>query len=67
MFQDRDLLDVPAKNAGEYARNLLRILFTPEELQTCLLPSSQAKSYNKPELDSDRMRLMNGKDFEDLS
>lgn len=54
-------MDVPAKNAGEYARNLLKILFTQQELQSCLLPSQQAKRYAKSELDHERMKLLNGK------
>jgi hypothetical protein len=61
MFNGRNLLDVPAKNSGEYARNLLKILFKQQELQSCLLPSQQAKRYLKSELDHERMKLLNGK------
>jgi hypothetical protein len=61
MFDGRNLLDVPAKNAGEYARNLLKILFKQHELQSCLIPSQQAKRYLKSELDHERMKLLNGK------
>ncbi|CAF1231116.1 unnamed protein product [Didymodactylos carnosus] len=32
--EGRNLLEVSARNAGEYARNLLKILFKPHELQS---------------------------------
>ena len=61
MYEGRNLLEVSAKNAGEYARNLLKILFTPEELQSSLLPSQQSKRYSKQEFDHTRLHLLNGK------
>ena len=61
MFEGRDLLNERARNPGQFARNLLRILFTPEELQSSLLPSTQSKRYLKPELDGQRMDLLHSK------
>lgn len=61
MYDSSDLLQVPARNVGEYARNLLRILYKPEELQSSLLPSAQSKRYSKPELDRVRLTRLNGK------
>ena len=61
MFEGRDLLNERARNPGQYARNLLRLLFTPEELESSLLPSTQSKRYLKPELDSQRMDLLHRK------
>ncbi|CAF3224831.1 unnamed protein product [Rotaria socialis] len=55
-----DLLEVPARNPREYARNLLKLLFKPLELQTCLLPSQQSKRYSKSELDQERFNRLNG-------
>lgn len=66
IFDGRDLLNEPARNPGQYARNLLRILFTSEELQSSLLPTTQSKRYLKPELDKDRMDLLNGSVFDFL-
>ncbi|CAF1240895.1 unnamed protein product [Rotaria sordida] len=39
-FQGQNLLDIPAKNYADYGRQLLRILFTPKELCSSILPSS---------------------------
>ncbi|CAF3541991.1 unnamed protein product [Rotaria sp. Silwood2] len=51
MHDSQELLQVPARNVGEYARNLLKILFTHEELAESLLPSPQAHRYSKKKLD----------------
>jgi hypothetical protein len=61
MYNGNNLLEVAAKDVGEYARNLLRNLFEPHELRSSLLPSQQSKRYAKPELDHQRFNLLNGK------
>ena len=61
MFEDRDLLEMSTRNPGEYARSLLKILFKSEDLQTSLLPSQQSKRYSRPELDNERMKILNGR------
>ena len=60
MYDGQNLLDVPARNAGEYSRILLKTLFKPHELQFCLLPSQQSKRYAKSELDHERFGLLKG-------
>ncbi|CAF4317966.1 unnamed protein product [Rotaria sp. Silwood2] len=59
MHEGRNLLDVPARNAGEYARNLLKILFKPHELQTSLLPSLHSTKFSKSQLDQERIDRLN--------
>ncbi|CAF2040422.1 unnamed protein product [Rotaria magnacalcarata] len=59
MHDGCDLLEIPARNPREYARNLLKLLFKPLELQTCLLPSQQSKRYSKSELDQERFNRLN--------
>jgi hypothetical protein len=61
MHDGTNLLEVPARNAGEYARSVLKILFKSHELQSSLLPSQQSKRYSKPELDHERFGRLNGK------
>ena len=55
------MLNERARNPGQYSRNLLRVLFTSEEFQSSLLPSTQSKRYLKPELDNQRMDLLHRK------
>lgn len=62
MHGDQDLLQLPARNVGEYARTLLRTLFTQEELKDSLLPSPQAHRYSKKTLNGERFDLLNGKE-----
>ena len=59
-YDGQNLLDIPARNAGEYSRILLKTLFKPHELQLCLLPSQQSKRYAKSELDHERFALLKG-------
>ncbi|CAF5138159.1 unnamed protein product, partial [Rotaria socialis] len=56
----RDLLEVPARNAAEYARKLLQEMFKPDELESSLLPSPHEKRFSKVELDQNRFNLLNG-------
>ncbi|CAF2083183.1 unnamed protein product [Rotaria magnacalcarata] len=58
-FDGRDLLEVPARNAAEYARKLLQEMFKPGELESSLLPSPHAKRFSKVELDQNRFNLLN--------
>ncbi|CAF1677132.1 unnamed protein product [Rotaria magnacalcarata] len=58
-FDGRDLLEVPARNAAEYARKLLQEMFKPDELESSLLPSPHAKRFSKVELDQNRFNLLN--------
>lgn len=64
MFGERNLLSITARNPGEYARCVLKVLFESHELRDGLLPSAQAKRYAKQELDPERISLLNGKSFE---
>ncbi|CAM2730022.1 unnamed protein product [Rotaria socialis] len=59
-FDDRDLLEVPARNAAEYAQKLLQEMFKPDELESSLLPSPLAKRFSKVEQDQNRFNLLNG-------
>ena len=61
MRDGSDLLQIPGKNVGEYARNLLRTLYMPEELQSSLLSSTQSKRDSKSELDCVRFNRLNSK------
>ena len=61
MHGNCNLLEIPARNAGEYARAVLKKLFTADELKSGLLPSQQSKRYSKPELDHERINCLNGK------
>lgn len=60
LFRGKNLLEIPARNPGEYGRSLLKLLFDSNELQTSLLPSTQSKRFSKPELDRERFNLLNG-------
>ncbi|CAF1307834.1 unnamed protein product [Adineta ricciae] len=59
MYRGNNLLEVAASSAAEYARKLLKVLFSELELKTSLLPSQQSKRYFKPELDSEKFNLLN--------
>ncbi|CAM4838163.1 unnamed protein product, partial [Rotaria magnacalcarata] len=66
-FQDeiswdgKNLLKVSGRDIGDYARKLLDILFTTQELQSSILPSQAAHLYQKEVLDEDRFKILNGK------
>lgn len=61
MWDGRNLLKIAARDAGDFGRQLLRLLFTPSELNSCILPSQAAHLYQKDVLDGERFRLLNGK------
>ncbi len=56
MFKKVDLLDVMATDYGDYARKILRIIFTSDELQTRILPLGKSYLARKP-LDEDRFKI----------
>jgi hypothetical protein len=56
MFKQVDLLDVMATDYGDYARKILRIIFTSDELQTRILPPGKSHLARKP-LDEDRFKI----------
>ncbi|CAF1646335.1 unnamed protein product [Rotaria magnacalcarata] len=58
-WQGKDLLQITARDIGDYGRRLLDTLFTPEELQKSILPSSSAHLYDKDVLDEKRFKLLN--------
>ncbi|CAF4046241.1 unnamed protein product, partial [Rotaria magnacalcarata] len=64
-FQDeiswdgKNLLKVSGRDIGDYARKLLDILFTTQELQSSILPSQAAHLYQKEVLDEDRFKILN--------
>ena len=61
MYNNENLLDINAKNPGDYGRRLLHILFTEQELKTSRLPSTVAGRFSKPKLDEARFSLLNDK------
>jgi hypothetical protein len=60
MWNHKNLLSIAARDAGDYGRKLLRLLYTQAELQSCLLPSQSAQLYQKDVLDQERFEILNG-------
>ena len=60
MYQEQDLLRIRAKDYGDYGRQLLRKLYSKEELIECILPPGHPR-YSRPPLDNDRFQLFHGK------
>ncbi|CAF5229264.1 unnamed protein product, partial [Rotaria magnacalcarata] len=60
-WDGKNLLKVSGRDIGDYARKLLDILFTTQELQSSILPSHAAHLYQKEVLDEDRFKILNGK------
>ncbi|CAM4947269.1 unnamed protein product [Rotaria socialis] len=64
-FQDeipwdgKNLLKVTGRDIGDYARKLLDILCTTQELQSSILPSQAAHLYQKEVLGEDRFKILN--------
>ncbi len=48
MFNKINLVDVMATDYGEYAREILRIIFTSNELKTSILPPGKLHLARKP-------------------
>lgn len=63
MWKSQNLLKILARDAGDYARQLLRLLFTEDELTTSILPSQAAHLYQKNVLDNERFVLLNGNEW----
>ena len=55
------MLDISAKNPGDYGRKLLRVLYTADELKTSMLPSTVGDRYVKPKLDAERYQVLHSK------
>lgn len=60
MWNNRNLLKILARDPGDYARQLLRLLFSDDELTESILPSQAAHLYQKNVLDSERFLILNG-------
>lgn len=56
------MVDVVGTNFGDFARQVMRILYTTEELKTCILPPKRSYLVREP-LDPERFRLLNGNNF----
>ncbi|CAF4483237.1 unnamed protein product [Rotaria socialis] len=50
-----NLLQIYAKDYGEYARQVLRVLYKPDELTSSILPSS-CNHFSRKQLDNERFR-----------
>lgn len=61
MWDDKNLLSIVARDPGDYARKLLRVLFTQSEIQSSLIPSQSAHLYHKDILDEERFGVLNSK------
>lgn len=61
MWNNQNLLKIIGRDPGDYGRQLLRLLFTNDELTSSILPSQAAHLYQKNTLDEDRFRILNGK------
>lgn len=61
MWNGKDLLEITARDIGDYGRQVMSKLFTPDELQRSILPSQSAHLYNKDVLDEQRFNILNGK------
>ncbi|CAF1493592.1 unnamed protein product, partial [Rotaria sordida] len=55
IFNKINLLDVMATDYGDYARQILRIIFTSGELKNCILPPGRPHLARKP-LDQERFK-----------
>ncbi|CAM4971801.1 unnamed protein product [Rotaria socialis] len=56
MFKNINLLGVMATDYGDYSRQILRIIFTGDELKTCILPPGKAHLTREP-LDQERFTI----------
>ncbi|CAF1056781.1 unnamed protein product [Adineta steineri] len=51
-YCSRNLLDIIGTDFGDYGRQLMRVLYTKEELQSCILPPGR-RHLARPPLDSE--------------
>ncbi len=56
MYDKVNLIHIRGKNVGDYARQILRIIFTHEELTTSILPPGGAH-YKRKTLDKEKFDL----------
>jgi len=56
MFNNYNLLDLMATDYGNYARNILRIFFSQDELKSSILPPGKPHLRRQP-LDQDRFKI----------
>ncbi|CAF4678720.1 unnamed protein product, partial [Rotaria magnacalcarata] len=59
MFKNINFLGVMATDYGDYSRQILRIIFTGDELKTCILPPGKAHLTREP-LDQERFTIFLG-------
>ena len=57
------MLHIRGKNVGDYARQLLRAIYSPEELLSSILPPG-GPQYSRTPLDSERFEVVHGEYFE---
>lgn len=60
MYKNRNLLSTSAKSLVDFARKTLKLLFSPEELRTHLLPPKR-EHFKRPALDETRFNILLGK------
>ena len=60
MFDNINLLDIMATDYGDYARKILRLIFTSDELKTCTLPPGKPHFTRQP-LDEERFKIFTGR------
>ena len=65
MYQEQDLLRIRAKDYGDYARQLLRTLYSKEELVECILPPGHSR-FARPLLENERFQLFHGEHSQSL-
>ncbi len=56
-YEGQNLVDVVGRDFGDYARQVMYVLFTEEELATCILPPKRRHLTREP-LDSGRFTLL---------
>ncbi|CAF3197977.1 unnamed protein product [Rotaria sp. Silwood2] len=60
-WNDKNLLQITARDIGDYGRKILDALFTEKELQSSILPSPVVHLYDKDALDEERFKILNAK------
>lgn len=60
MHNNINLLTIRGKNIGDYARNVMRELYSHEELITSILPPGASHYMRKP-LDNERFEKLHSK------
>jgi hypothetical protein len=60
MYGNKNLLRTQAKDIVDYGRRTLKILFSPEELKTHILPPER-DHLRRPALDQERFNILLGK------